>query len=46
MTKLFYLCQYIVFPVVLFITLNTTFTKMTVADCAAGVELACESLNK
>tara|TARA_R100001015_G_C4635014_1_gene203096 strand:+ start:9267 stop:9407 length:141 start_codon:yes stop_codon:yes gene_type:complete len=46
MTKAFYLCQYLVFPLVLFITLNTTFTKMTAADCAAGVQLACDSLKK
>ena len=46
MTKAFYLLQYIVFPVALFITLNSTFTDMTVADCNAGVQLACDELQK
>ena len=46
MTKVFYLLQYIGFPVALFITLNSTLTDMTVADCNAGVQLACKELNK
>ena len=46
MTKAFYLLQYIVFPVALFFTLNSTLTDMTVADCNAGVELACNELQK
>ena len=46
MTKTFYFLQYIVFPVALFITLNSTLTDMTVADCNAGVQLACKELNK
>ena len=44
MNKTFYLVQYIIFPVSLFITLNSTLTDMTVADCNAGVELACNEL--
>ena len=46
MTKGFYFLQYIIFPVALFITLNSTLTDMTVADCNAGVQLACDSLQK
>ena len=46
MTKTFYLLQYIVFPVTLFITLNSTLTEMTIADCNAGVQLACDELQK
>ena len=46
MTKAFYLLQYIVFPVALFFTLNSTLTDMTVADCKAGVQLACDELQK
>ena len=46
MRKLFYLLQYIIFPVALFITLNSTLTDMTVADCNYGIELACEELYK
>ena len=46
MTKTFYFLQYIAFPVVLFITLNSTLTDMTVADCNAGVQLACDELHK
>ena len=46
MTKTFYLIQYIVFPVALFFTLNSTLTDMTVPDCNAGVELACNELQK
>ena len=46
MTKTFYLLQYIVFPVALFVALNSTLTDMTVADCNAGVQLACNELHK
>ena len=46
MTKTFYFIQYIVFPVALFFTLNSTLTDMTVADCNAGVQLACDELQK
>jgi len=44
MTRLFYLSQYVLFPVILFLTLNNTLTKMTVADCNYGIEAACEQL--
>ena len=46
MNKTFYLLQYIVFPVALFITLNSTLTDMTVADCNAVVQLASDELHK
>ena len=46
MSRLFYLLQYIIFPVALFITLNSTLTDMTFADCNAGVQLACDELHK
>ena len=46
MTKAFYLLQYIVFPVALFITLNSTLTDMTIADCNYGIKAACEELKK
>ena len=45
MNKTFYLLQYIVFPIALFFTLNSTLTDMTTADCNAGIELACQQLN-
>ena len=44
MTKAFYLLQYIVFPVALFLTLKSTLTDMTVADCNYGIQAACEEL--
>lgn len=46
MNKTYYLFQYVIFPLALFITLNSTLTDMTVADCNAGVELACDELQK
>ena len=46
MTRTFYLLQYVIFPLALFITLNSTLTDMTVADCNAGVELACDELQE
>ena len=46
MTKTFYLLQYVIFPLALFMTLNSTLTDMTVADCNLGVELACDELKK
>ena len=46
MTKAFYLLQYIVFPVALFFTLNSTLTDMTIADCNYGIQAACEELKK
>ena len=46
MTKTFYFLQYVIFPLVLFVTLNSTLTDMTVADCNAGIELACNELKK
>ena len=46
MTKTFYLFQYVIFPLTLFITLNSTLTDMTIADCNAGIELACDELKK
>jgi hypothetical protein len=46
MNKTFYLFQYVIFPLALFVTLNSTLTDMTVADCHAGVELACDELQK
>jgi len=46
MNKTYYLFQYVIFPLALFVTLNSTLTDMTVADCNAGVELACDELQK
>ena len=46
MNKTFYFLQYVIFPLALFITLNSTLTDMTVADCNSGVELACDELRK
>ena len=46
MTKTFYVLQYVIFPLALFMTLNSTLTKMTVADCNSGIELACDELKK
>ena len=46
MNKTYYLFQYVIFPLALFITLNSTLTDMTVADCNAGVELACDQLQE
>ena len=46
MTKTFYVFQYVIFPLALFVTLNSTLTDMTVADCNSGVELACDELQK
>ena len=46
MTKPFYLLQYVVFPLALFVPLNSTLTEMTVADCNSGIELACNELKK
>ena len=46
MTKTFYLLQYVLFPLALFITLNSTLTDMTIADCNSGVQLACDELKK
>ena len=46
MNKTYYFFQYVIFPLALFITLNSTLTDMTVADCNAGVELACDELQK
>jgi len=44
MVRLFYLGQYIVFPLALMFTLNSTLYDMTVADCNAGIEAACEEV--
>ena len=46
MTKTFYLLQYVIFPLALFMTLNSTLTEMTVADSNSGIELACDELKK
>jgi len=46
MNKTFYFLQYVIFPLALFVTLNSTLTDMTVADCNAGVELACDELKR
>ena len=46
MNKTYYLFQYVIFPLALFITLNSTLTDMTVADCNSGIELACDELKK
>ena len=46
MTRTFYFLQYVIFPVALFVTLNSTLNDMTVADCQAGIELACDELKK
>ena len=46
MTKTFYVLQYVIFPLALFMTLNPTLTEMTVADCNSGIELACDELKK
>tara|TARA_R100000773_G_scaffold11953_4_gene11047 strand:+ start:5771 stop:5911 length:141 start_codon:yes stop_codon:yes gene_type:complete len=46
MNKTFYFLQYVIFPLALFVTLNSTFTDMTIADCQAGIELACDELKK
>ena len=46
MNKTYYLFQYVIFPLALFITLNSTLTDMTVANCNAGVELACDQLQE
>jgi len=46
MVKLFYLMQYIAFPLALFLTMNSTLTTMTAADCNAGIELACKELSQ
>tara|TARA_R100001591_G_scaffold46675_1_gene57459 strand:- start:483 stop:614 length:132 start_codon:yes stop_codon:yes gene_type:complete len=37
---------YIAMGGILFTALDSTFTQMTTADCNAGVEFACEELNK
>ena len=44
MNKTYYLLQYVIFPLALFMTLNSSLTKMTIADCNAVVELACDEL--
>ena len=46
MTKTFYFLQYVIFPLALLVTLNSTLTDMTFADCNAGVELACDQLQE
>ena len=46
MNKTYYLFQYVIFPLALFVTLNSTLTDMTVADCNSGVELACDELKQ
>jgi len=46
MTRIFYFLQYVIFPLALFVTLNSTLTDMTFADCNAGVELACDQLQE
>ena len=46
MTRTFYFLQYVIFPLALFITLNSTLTDMTVADCNSGIQLACDELKK
>ena len=46
MTRTFYLLQYVIFPLALFVTLNSTLTEMTVAYCNSGIELACDELKK
>jgi len=41
MTKLFTILFFVAF----YFSLNSSFTKMTTADCNAGIELACQQLN-
>ena len=44
MNKTYYLLQYVIFPLALFVTLNSSLTKMTIAVCNGGGELACDEL--
>ena len=46
MVKLFYIGQYIAFPLALYFTMTSTLDDMTITDCNAGIELACKEVTK
>tara|TARA_B100000927_G_scaffold102530_1_gene83046 strand:- start:1145 stop:1285 length:141 start_codon:yes stop_codon:yes gene_type:complete len=46
MVKLFYIGQYIAFPLAMYLTMTNTLHDMTVTDCNAGIELACKEVAK
>ena len=44
--KMKHFLLYIAVGGILFTALDSTFTQMTIADCNAGVQLACDELKK